>query len=96
MPKYVIERDIPGAGNMNGEDLQIVSQTSCRALEQIGPQIQWVQSFVTANKVYCIYIAANEDLIREHADKSGIPASSIQEIKTIIDPTTAELHASAN
>jgi len=90
MPKYVIEREIPGAGNLSTEELQAVSQTSCNVLRKMGPEIQWVQSYVTGDKVYCIYIAPNEDMIREHAREGGFPANSISEIKTIIDPTTAE------
>lgn len=90
MPKYVIEREIPGAGNLSPQELQGVSQTSCDVLRKMGPEIQWVQSYVTGDKVYCIYIAPNEELIREHARQGGFPANSISEIKTIIDPTTAE------
>jgi Nickel responsive protein SCO4226-like len=90
MPKYVIEREIPGAGNLSKEQLQSVSQTSCNVLRQMGPQIQWVQSYVTGDKVYCIYIAPNEEMIREHASQGGFPANSISEIKNVIDPTTAE------
>lgn len=90
MPKYVIEREIPGAGDMSAEQLQAVSQTSCGVLQKMGPQIQWHQSYVTGDKVYCIYIAPNEDMIREHASQGGFPANRISEIKTIIDPTTAE------
>ncbi len=90
MPKYVIEREIPGAGNLSPEELQGVSQTSCNVLRKMGPEIQWVESYVTGDKVYCIYIAPNEDLIREHAREGGFPANSISEIKTVIDPTTAE------
>ena len=90
MPKYVIEREIPGAGNMTPRDLQGVSQTSCGVLQKLGPQIQWVQSYVTGDKIYCVYIAPNEDLIREHASQGGFPANRISEIKSVIDPTTAE------
>ncbi len=90
MPKYVIEREIPGAGDMSPEQLQAVSQTSCGVLQKMGPQIQWQQSYVTGDKVYCIYIAPSEDMIREHASQGGFPANRISEIKTIIDPTTAE------
>lgn len=91
MPKYVIEREIAGAGNLSGEELQGVSQTSCNVLRELGPQIQWVQSYVTGDKIYCVYIAPNEEMIREHAQKGGFPANSISEVKTIIDPTTAEV-----
>ena len=90
MPKYVIEREIPGAGNLSKEELQSVSQTSCNVLQNMGPQIQWVQSYVTGDKVYCVYIAPNEDFVREHAQQGGFPANQISEVKTIIDPTTAE------
>ena len=90
MPKYVIEREIPGAGNMSPQDLQAVSQKSCSVLQNLGPQIQWVQSYVTGDKIYCIYIAPSEDMIRTHAQQGGFPANRISEIKTTIDPTTAE------
>jgi len=90
MPKYVIEREIPGAGNMSAQDLQAVSQKSCSVLQNLGPQIQWVQSYVTGDKIYCIYIAPSEDMIRTHAQQGGFPANRISEIKTTIDPTTAE------
>lgn len=90
MPKYVIEREIPGAGDLTAEQLTGVSQTSCNVLRNMGPQIQWVQSYVTGDKIYCIYIAPNEDMVREHAAQGGFPANSISEVKTIIDPTTAE------
>ena len=90
MPRYVIEREIPGAGDLTADQLKNVSQTSCNVLRNLGPQIQWVQSYVTGNKIYCVYIAPNEALIREHAQQGGFPANSIQEVVTIIDPTTAE------
>lgn len=90
MPKYVIEREIPGAGNMSEAELQGASQTSCGVLRDLGPQIQWLHSYVTGDKLYCIYIAANEELVREHAMRGGFPANKVSEIKTIIDPTTAE------
>jgi hypothetical protein len=90
MPKYVIERDIPGVGGSTAEAMQAVSQTSCNVLKELGPQIQWVQSYVTADKIYCVYIAPNEAIIREHAERGGFPANAINEIKTVIDPTTAE------
>jgi hypothetical protein len=90
MPKFVIEREIPDAGKLTPQQLQAVSQTSCGVLRELGPQIQWVQSYVTDNKVYCIYIAPNEAMVREHAQKGGFPANKISEIRTIIDPTTAE------
>jgi hypothetical protein len=90
MPKYVIEREIPGAGDLSPEQLQGASQTSCNVLKELGPEIQWLQSYVTDDKLYCVYIAPNEEIIREHASKGGFPANKISEIKTIIDPTTAE------
>lgn len=90
MPKYIIEREIPGAGNLSPQELQAISQNSCNVLGQLGPQIQWVQSYVTGDKVYCVYIAPNEDLIRSHAQQGGFPANQISEVKAVIDPTTAE------
>ena len=90
MPKYVIERAIPGVGSSTADALQAVSQTSCNVLQQLGPSIQWVESYVTNDKIYCVYIAPNEELIREHATRGGFPADSIAEVKSIIDPTTAE------
>ncbi|TNE94193.1 DUF4242 domain-containing protein [Porticoccus sp.] len=90
MPKYVIERDIPGAGNLTAQDLQAISQKSCGVLNGMGPQIQWVQSYVTDDKVYCIYIAPNEEAVREHARQGEFPANRISKISTVIDPTTAE------
>jgi hypothetical protein len=90
MPKYVIEREIPGAGNLTADQLKSISQTSCGVLSNMGPQIQWVNSFVTADKIYCVYIAPNEEMVREHAAQGGFPANSVSEVKAIIDPTTAE------
>jgi hypothetical protein len=90
MPKYIIEREIPGAGNLSQEQLRAISQKSCAVLSQMGPQIQWVQSYVTGDKVYCVYIAADEQAVREHARQGGFPANRVSEIKEIIDPTTAE------
>lgn len=90
MPKFLIEREIPGAGNLSPQELQGISQKSCSVLQNMGPQIQWLQSYVTGDKVYCVYIAPNADMIREHASQGGFPANRISEIKTIIDPTTAE------
>ncbi|MEZ5528356.1 MAG: DUF4242 domain-containing protein [Porticoccaceae bacterium] len=90
MPKYIIERDIPGAGNLSAQDLHAISQKSCSVLNGMGPQIQWVQSFVTDDKVYCVYVAPNEETIREHARQGGFPANRISKVSTIIDPTTAE------
>lgn len=90
MPKYVIEREIPGAGNLSAEELQTISQTSCNVLNELGPRIQWLESYVTGDKIYCVYIAPDEDLVREHATRGGFPANKISEVKTMIDPTTAE------
>jgi hypothetical protein len=90
MPKFVIEREIPGAGKLSAEQLQAISQKSCGVLRNLGPSIQWVHSYVTGDKIYCIYIAPNEDLVREHADQGGFPANRISRITTIIDPTTAD------
>ncbi len=90
MPKYVIEREIPGAGDLSQEELTGISQKSCGVLSDLGPQIQWVESYVTDNKIYCIYIAPNEELVREHANQGGFPANSVSEVRNVIDPTTAE------
>ncbi len=90
MPKFVIERDIPGAGKMTPEQLQAASQKSCSVLNKLGPQIQWLHSYVTDDKLYCVYIAPNAELIREHARQGGFPANRISQVKTLIDPTTAE------
>jgi hypothetical protein len=90
MPKYVIEREIPGAGELTAAQLKQISQTSCGVLSKMGPQIQWLQSYVTGDKVYCVYIAPNEAAVREHARQGGFPANSVAQVKTIIDPTTAE------
>jgi hypothetical protein len=90
MPKYLIEREIPGAGKLSPAELQAVSQKSCGVLNRLGPQIQWVQSYVTDDKVYCVYIAPNEELVRQHAEQGGFPANRIAEIRTVIDPATAE------
>lgn len=91
MPKYVIEREIPGAGTLTPEQLQGISQTSCGVLNNLGPKIQWVNSFVTDNKIYCVYIAPDEEMVREHAKLGGFPANSVSEVRAVIDPTTAEL-----
>jgi hypothetical protein len=90
MPKYVIEREIPGAGNLTAEQLKGISQTSCGVLAKLGSQIQWVHSYVTGDKIYCIYNAPNEEMVREHAKQGGFPANSVSKVSTIIDPTTAE------
>lgn len=90
MPKYIIERDIPGAGSFTTPDLQIISQKSCAVLSDIGPRIQWLESYVTDDKIYCIYIAPDEAAVRVHAEQGGFPANRISRIKSVIDPTTAE------
>jgi hypothetical protein len=90
MPKFLIEREIPGAGNLSAQELQAISQKSCGVLRGMGPQIQWVESYVTGDKVYCVYIAPDEEMIREHAAQGGFPANRVSEIKRMIDPTTAE------
>jgi hypothetical protein len=90
MPKFVIEREIPGAGSLSPQELQAISQTSCGVLQQMGPSIQWLHSYVTGDKIYCVYIAPNEERIREHAQQGGFPANRISEIKSVIDPSTAE------
>ena len=90
MPKYVIEREIPGAGKLSAQELQAISRKSCAVLNGLGPQIQWVQSYVTGNKVYCVYIAPNEEMVREHARQGGFPANQVSEVASVIDPTTAE------
>lgn len=90
MPKYVIERELPGAGKLSPETLQAISQKSCGVLNGLGPRIQWVQSYVTDDKIYCIYIAPNKELVLEHARQGGFPANSVAEVRGMIDPTTAE------
>ena len=90
MPKFVIERDLPGAGKLTAAELRGISEKSCGVLRSMGPQIQWVQSYVTDDKIYCVYIAPNADMIRQHAQKGGFPANRISEIREVIDPTTAE------
>lgn len=90
MPKYVIEREIPGAGQLTAEQLKSISQTSCGVLNTMGSQIQWVQSYVTGDKIYCIYNAPNEDMVREHARQGGFPANLVSKVSAIIDPITAE------
>lgn len=91
MPKFVIEREIPDAGKLSAQDLQAISQKSCGVLCQMGSQIQWVQSYVTDDKIYCVYIAPNEEMVREHARQGEFPANRVSEVKTVIDPTTAEV-----
>ena len=90
MPKYVIEREVPGAGGLTAQQLQDISRTSCSVLRKLGSEIQWIQSFVTGDKIYCVYIAPDEQVIREHAEQGGFPANSISEVTLVIDPTTAE------
>jgi cell division inhibitor SulA len=90
MPKYVIEREIPNAGKLSQQELQTISQKSCSVLQKLGPQVQWLESFVTDDKIYCVYIAPNEEMVREHARQGGFPANRISAIRTEIDPTTAE------
>jgi hypothetical protein len=90
MPKYLIEREIPGAGQLSPEELRGISQKSCSILNRLGPQIQWVQSYVTDDKVYCVYIAPDAEMVRKHAEEGGFPANRISEIRTVIDPATAE------
>jgi hypothetical protein len=89
MPKYVIERDIPQAGNLTQQQIQALSQKSCSVLQNLGPQIQWVHSYVTDDKIYCVYIAPNEEMVKEHAKQGGFPASRVSEVKHMIDPTSA-------
>lgn len=90
MPKYLIEREIPNAGKLSQEELHAISQKSCSVLNKLGPQIQWVESYVTQDRIFCVYIAPNEEMIREHARQGGFPANRIMQIKSLIDPTTAE------
>ena len=90
MPKFVIEREIPGAGKLSPQELQAVSQKSCSVLRDLGPQIQWLHSYVTDNKIYCVYIAPDEKTVREHASRGGFPANSVSQVRTVIDPTTSE------
>lgn len=90
MPKYVIEREIPEAGKLSPQQLQAISQKSCDVLRNLGPQIQWLQSYVTDDKIYCVYIAPSEEMVREHAQQGGFPANRVSEVKQVIDPTTAE------
>lgn len=90
MPKFVIERDIPGAGKLSPAELKAISQKSCGVLSSLGPNVQWVQSYVTGDKVYCIYNATDESLVRRHAELGGFPANKISRVATVIDPTTAE------
>jgi len=91
MPKYVIERELPGAGNITRDQVLAISQKSCSVLNSLGPKIQWLHSYVTADKIYCVYIAPNEEMVREHAKQGGFPANRISEIRLVIDPTSAEV-----
>jgi cell division inhibitor SulA len=90
MPKFVIEREIPGAGSLSADQIQAIAQKSCSVLNNLGPQIQWLQSYVTENKIYCVYIAPNEQMVREHARQGGFPANSVAQVRRVIDPTTSE------
>lgn len=90
MPKYVIEREVPGAGRLSRQELLAISQNSCAVLSELGPKVQWLESFVTDDKIYCIYISPDEQTILEHAKRGGFPANRVSEVRTIIDPTTAE------
>ena len=89
MPRYVIERELPGAGKLSQEELQAISQKSCNVLDELGPKIQWVESFVTEDKIYCIYIAPNKGIVQQHSEIGGFPANRIEEIKNVINPVTA-------
>jgi hypothetical protein len=90
MPKYIIERDIPGAGKLSSQELKAISQKSCGVLSEMGPRIRWLQSYVTGDKVYCVYIAPDEEMVREHARQGGFPANRVSEVVAVMDPTTAE------
>lgn len=90
MPKYVIERELPGAGKLSAAEIKSIAQTSNKVLQEMGPQIQWVQSYVTEDKIYCVYVAPDKEVVREHARQGGFPANSVAQISTVFDPTTAE------
>ena len=90
MPKYIIERELPGAGDLGDDQIQGISQKSCQVLSELGPQIQWVESFVTDDKIYCVYIAPNKEMVEKHAQEGGFPANKISQVRRMIDPTTAE------
>ena len=90
MPKFVIERELPGAGKLSGDELRAISQTSCGVLSDLGPSIQWQQSYVTDDKIYCVYVAPDEGLVREHARRGGFPATAVARVRAVIDPTTSE------
>ena len=93
MPKYVIERDLPGAGQLSSDELQAISQKSCEVLDSLAGRAQWLESFVTSDKLFCVYVADDEDAVREHATKGGFPCTAINQVSTVIDPTTAEVAA---
>jgi hypothetical protein len=90
MPKFVIEREIPGVGKLSPQQLQAISQKSCAVLQEMGPRIQWIQSYVTDDRIYCVYIAPDEDTVRKHAQQGGFPANRISQVRSMIDPTTSE------
>lgn len=90
MPKYIIEREVPGAGHLSSNDLRGIAGTSCGVLREMGPQVQWIESFVAEDKIYCVYIAPDPEQVREHAQRGGFPANRVSEIAAVIDPTTAE------
>jgi Protein of unknown function (DUF4242) len=90
MPKYVIERELPGAGKLSPQELRAISQKSCSVLNELGPQVQWLQSYVTPDKIYCVYIAPDAEMVHKHARRGGFPANRVEEVRTMIDPTTAE------
>jgi hypothetical protein len=90
VPKFIVEREVPGAGKLTPAEVQAISQKSCSVLQKLGPQIQWVESYITDDKIYCVYIAPNEEVIREHSRQGGFPADRISEIRMVIDPTSAE------
>ena len=91
MPKFVIEREIVGVGKLPRQELQAISQKSCSVLQSMGPKIQWVQSFVTDDKIYCLYVAPDEETVKQHAQRGGFPANTIARVRSVIDPTTAEM-----
>jgi hypothetical protein len=95
MPKFIIERDVPSAGTLSTDQLQAIAQTSCDVLRNMGPSIQWVESYVTDDRIYCVYIAENEELIREHARRGNFPANEVSQVRTVIDPTTSEVRSKA-
>jgi hypothetical protein len=90
MPRYVIERELPGAGKLSQQELQAIAQKSCDVLDELGPKVQWVESFVTEDKIYCVYQAGDKEIIKKHAEMGGFPANRIEEIKNVINPATAE------